>query len=351
MPAPATLHGPSSASASITRDHQEDRRPMSVPAPAPEGALLYDRRTGRLDGASAVERLAVLAMRAGARLTEPWEHRGFSLGCRILSVALSAREAIVRIDDDTRYAFPLGDGYWSVLFDPRYVYEPELERFLMNVVDVDYTFVDGGANYGLWSVLVSSRRFGSHPAIAIEASSRNAAKLRRNAEINGGRFAVRHQAIGATAGGIARLSGRKHEAFTIAGGSDATVTEEVPVMSLDSLFDDGTLRPDGRFVVKLDVEGVEVDALKGGRRMLDADSVLLCEEHGADRTHAVTRYALSLPGCREFVLDPTTGRFEEVPEPGFLDHVKTNPAYGYNVFVTKSPFWIERLRSAPPVVR
>lgn len=313
--------------------------------------LTFDRRTGRLEGASLTERFAAFAMKAGARLTEPFWHRGFSVGCRILSIALDGREAVVDLNDDARFAFPFGDGYWSVLFDARYVYEAELERFLMNVVDVDYTFVDCGANYGLWSVLVTSRPFGAHRAIAIEASSRNAAKCRRNAEINGGRFAVRHQAIGAAAGGVARLSGRKHEAFTIAAGDDAVFCEEVAVVSLDSLIDDGTLKPNGRFVVKLDVEGVEIDALKGGQRLLDADSIILCEEHGADRSHGVTRHVLAQPGCREFVLDPRTGRFEEVREAAFLDHIKTNHAVGYNVFVTKSPFWTERLRSAPPVLR
>ena len=94
--------------------------------------------------------------------------------------------------------FPFGDGYWSLLLDRGFVYEGEIERFLRSVADVDYGFIDGGANFGFWSVLVSSRPFGSHPVIAIEASSANAAKLARNAELNGGRFKVLHRAIGST---------------------------------------------------------------------------------------------------------------------------------------------------------
>ncbi|MDC7785839.1 FkbM family methyltransferase [Rhodoplanes sp. TEM] len=319
---------------------------MTGSDPRQDPPLTFDRRTGRLDGATLRERVAALAITAGARLTEPFAHRGFSLGCRILGTALAPRETIVQLDDDARFAFPFGDPYWSVLLDRRYVYEIELARFLETVVDVDYTFVDCGANYGLWSVLTTSRRFGAHRAIAIEASSRNAEKLRRNAALNGDRFTVRHQAIGATAGGVARLSGRKHEAFTIAPSEAGDFCEEVPVISLDSLIDDGTLEPAGRFIVKLDVEGVEIEALTGGTRLLAADTVILAEEHGADRSHGVTRWALAQPGCREFVLDPKTGRFEEVREPAFLDHIKTNHAVGYNVFVTRSAFWTERLRAA-----
>ena len=95
-------------------------------------------------------------------------------------------------------------------------YEDELELLFRDSVDVDYTLLDCGANYGYWSVLVSSKPFGSHKAIAIEPSGQNFPKLANNAEINGNRFEVMKCAIGA-ARGTARLSGTKHEAFSIAG--------------------------------------------------------------------------------------------------------------------------------------
>jgi FkbM family methyltransferase len=47
--------------------------------------------------------------------------------------------------------------------------------------------------------------------IAVEPSSSNLNKLKRNAEINGGRFAILHCAVGAK-DGSAVLSGHKHEA-------------------------------------------------------------------------------------------------------------------------------------------
>ena len=66
--------------------------------------------------------------------------------------------------------------------------------------DVDYTLLDCGANYGYWSVLVSSAPLGSHKAIAIEPSSQNFPKLKNNAEINGNRFELMKCAIGAAQG-------------------------------------------------------------------------------------------------------------------------------------------------------
>src|SRR6185437_12708323 len=106
--------------------------------------------------------------------------------------------------------------------------------------------------------------------IAIEPSSQNFAKLKNNAEVNGNRFEVMNCAIGA-ARGTAQLSGSKHEAFSIAGATHDG--EQVPVVALDNLIDDGRILPDGKYLIKLDVEGVEIEAIKGGKRLLQGDSV------------------------------------------------------------------------------
>src|SRR5581483_6564426 len=102
--------------------------------------------------------------------------------------------------------------------------------------DVDYTLIDCGANYGYWSVLVSSRPFGAHRAIAIEPSSQNFPKLANNAKVNDDRFETMKCAIGAVRG-TAHLRGTKHEAFSIAGGAGSG-GEEVPVIALDERIDD-----------------------------------------------------------------------------------------------------------------
>ena len=78
-------------------------------------------------------------------------------------------------------------------------YENELELLFQDSADVDYTLLDCGANYGYWSVLVSSKPFGSHKAIAIEPSGQNFPKLANNAKINGNRFEAMKCAIGADA--------------------------------------------------------------------------------------------------------------------------------------------------------
>ena len=88
----------------------------------------------------------------------------------------------------------------------------------------------------------------------------------------------------------------------IAGSQDDG--EEVPVIALDNLVDDGKVSASGKYLIKLDVEGVEIEAMKGGARLLQGDSVILCEEHGGDRAHTVSRYILEQTPLSLMVYDP-----------------------------------------------
>jgi FkbM family methyltransferase len=309
--------------------------------------MSYDRATGRLEGATAIERCAALAFAAGARASAPMHHRGFSIGCRMITSLIDQREIVVTLGDDARFAFPFGDGYWSLLLDRGFVYEGEIERFLRSVADVDYSFIDGGANFGFWSVLASSRPFGAHPVIAIEAASVNAAKLRRNAELNGGRFKILHRALGATTGNKVWLGGAKHEAFRVE-EANGGVGESVEMVSLDSLLDQGLVSAGQRLIIKLDVEGMEIEAARGGERLLANETLIIVEDHGADRTHSVSRYLLDKAGCQLFVFDEASDRYEALTDLAILDRIKTSTVFGYNVFATHSPFWAERIRSIPP---
>ena len=241
------------------------------------------------------------------------------------------------------FEFPYGDGYWSKLLNRTYHYEDELELLFRHSADVGYTLIDCGANYGYWSVLVSSAPFGSHRAIAIEPSSQNFAKLANNARVNGERFELMKCAIGAGRG-TAHLTGTKHEAFSIAGGANGR-GEEVPVIALDDLIDEGRVSEKGKFLIKLDVEGVEIEAIKGGARLLQADSVILCEEHGNDPRHTVSRFILEKTPLKLLVYDPRSGRMETVTELSILDRIKVSSHVGYNVFGTASLFWEDRINA------
>jgi FkbM family methyltransferase len=304
--------------------------------------IQFDRTTGVLQGANAWERLAALALSSGSKVASTFSHRGYNSCANLLRKTLPQRDIAIRLNSDATFEFPYGDGYWSKLLNRSFSYEDELELLFRDSVGVDYTLIDCGANFGYWSVLISSIPYGSHKAIAIEPSSQNFVKLANNSEINGNRFEVLKCAIGA-ARGTARLSGTKHEAFSIAGNTSSG--EDVPVIALDNLLDDGKISPDGKYLIKLDVEGVEIEAIKGGKRLLQGDSVLLCEEHGNDPNHTVSRYILEQTPLKLIVYDPRTNRLETVSELSILDRIKVSSHVGYNVFGTASAFWQGRINA------
>ncbi|MFO1108568.1 MAG: FkbM family methyltransferase [Bradyrhizobium sp.] len=305
-----------------------------------QAPIQFDRVSGVLEGANAWERLAAVALTLGSKISSNFSHRGYNRCANLLRKALPERNIEIKLNEDATFAFPYGDGYWSKLLNRTFFYEDELDLLFKASADIDYTLLDCGANYGYWSVLVSSKPYGSHKAIAIEPSGANFPKLANNARINNNRFETMKCAIGA-ARGIAHLSGTKHEAFSIAGDQDDG--EEVPVIALDNLLDDGKVSPGGKFLIKLDVEGVEIEAIKGGARILREDSVLLAEEHGNDPEHTVSRFILEQTPMKLIVYDPQSNRMEAVTELSILDRIKVSSNVGYNVFGTASAFWQDRI--------
>jgi FkbM family methyltransferase len=307
-----------------------------------QAPIQFDRASGAIEGANLWERTAALAFSTGSKISAHFSHRGY-IGCaNLLRKALPERNIAIKLNPDATFEFPYGDGYWIKLLNRSYHYEDELEVLFRDSADVDYTLLDCGANYGYWSVLVSSKPMGSHRAIAIEPSSQNFAKLKNNAEINRNRFETMKCAIG-SGRGTAKLSGTKHEAFSIAGGAGGG--EDVPVIALDNLIDDGKIAATGKYLIKLDVEGVEIEAIKGGARLLATDSVILCEEHGNDPQHTVSRYILEKTPLKLIVYDPRSERLEIVNELSILDRIKVSSHVGYNVFGTASAFWLDRVNT------
>src|SRR6201993_559663 len=201
-----------------------------------QAPIQFDRASGALEGANLWERTAALALVTGSKISSHFSHMGYIACANLLRKTLPERNIAIKLNSDAVFEFPYGDGYWSKLLNRSYSYEDELEVLFRDSVDVDYTFIDCGANYGYWSVLVSSKPFGSHKAIAIEPSGQNFPKLANNAKVNGDRFELMKCAIGSTRG-KAYLSGTKHEAFSIAGATNSG--EEVPVIALGDLIDDG----------------------------------------------------------------------------------------------------------------
>lgn len=147
-------------------------------------------------------------------------------------------------------------------------YEQRLQRFLRDTIRPGDTFYDLGAHVGFFSVCAAS--LGAR-VVAVEADAANAARLRRNAELNAAPIEVVEAAVWSEDGEVELVPGGSAKEFhAVPGRGVASVT-------VDSLA--AVHGPPA--VLKVDVEGAEVEVLTGARRVLaEAKPVVVCEVHG-----------------------------------------------------------------------
>jgi hypothetical protein len=92
-------------------------------------------------------------------------------------------------------------------------------------------------------------------------------------------------AVGRAAGSV-KLALREESTWArLADASTTGPTLEVPMVAIDDLVESGSIRPPS--LVKIDVEGAELEVIEGMRRtLLKHRPVVLCEMHGKNAAYA-----------------------------------------------------------------
>ena len=246
--------------------------------------------------------------------------------------------AVAVFADGTRFAFPAYDRYWACYLMADLAYEPDVFAFLARIRDLDYAFLDCGANFGYWSALVSGPGLGGHPALAIEASPDTFALLERTARLNGNRFAcLRLALVPEPVPSVRFVQGDKHQGRHILGSKpwakDAPGTIEVPARTLDALVAERFA--DARhLVIKLDVEGIETEILEH-TALLDRDDLLfIYEDHGEEADFAATRRLLD----RNWeIFQWREGRPRRIIDPAELTEFGRAIEIGHNLIAAPPP--------------
>lgn len=137
------------------------------------------------------------------------------------------------------------------------VYEPAVWAALLDTVRPGDTFVDVGANVGLYAV-AGARRVRPGRVIAFEPDATNAELLRRTVTLNqvGDVVEVRQIALGRERGELPFRSAQQQSRF------DADGSETVPMSTLDDEIG-GCVD-----VLKIDVEGFEGEVIDGAANIL-----------------------------------------------------------------------------------
>ena len=174
---------------------------------------------------------------------------------------------------------PLKGARWAATSGMRFVrgnFEPYKTDALLEALRCGDVVLDVGAHVGYYTV-IAARAVGQEGRVAaFEPRPMTARFLRRNVELNSlSNVRVYEAAVGEQAG-TAWFEGRTG---TGTGHLAARGDIEVPVLVLDELVESGELPPPS--LIKIDVEGGELDVLNGAMRTLNAHRpVLLLATHG-----------------------------------------------------------------------
>ena len=164
-------------------------------------------------------------------------------------------------------------------------HETEVQQFLAQVLRPGMVYYDVGANVGFFATIAARLVGPSGKVLCFEPLPENARQIQYNAQLNGfDNVIVRCEALGGSnrtevfhtstepTWGMLETVGKLPE--------KASGEIQVNVKTLDSLYAEGLTRPD---VIKMDIEGAEAEALRGGRETLSAQRPLLVIElHGTN---------------------------------------------------------------------
>ena len=231
----------------------------------------------------------------------------------------------------------LNDGYWISLISSRYEYEPEIGFLLHHLLRRgDAAFVDCGANIGYWSVIASGLT-GPGRVVAVEAAPPIFDLLAQTAALNSDRFACVFAAVWHRDGeslSVVRHE-RRHARSSVVGlrdkiGQPGYCQDSIPSITLDTLCERQGVS--GAFlVIKLDVEGAELHALTGARRLIESRPVVVIyEDHGADKESRVSRHILEVLGFNVYYCT-SDFRVQRIETPEDLQRIKRERRVGYNL--------------------
>jgi FkbM family methyltransferase len=216
--------------------------------------------------------------------------------------------------------------------------------FMLHALRKDDLFADVGANVGAYTVLAA--RVAGARVIAFEPAPAAHAALLDNIRLNGigERVDVRAACVGSETG-TARVTTAEDTTNHVvprdtAHASDPVATLEVPLTSLDAAL---AGRPP--LLIKLDIEGYELEALRGARFTLQNPELraIIMEINSTG-----LRYGRSDTELEQLVLTSGFRRCEYLPFERRLVEVVTPQAKvdGNALFVRDIEFVSERVRSA-----
>ena len=223
-------------------------------------------------------------------ILESWATNPGSFPYRLASAGLRQRDVAVRNGVAKGLKFNTGESCPELALG---TYEVPIQNIFTQHLKSGDVFYDIGANVGFFSIIAAKLVGDTGKVYAFEPGKENAQSIRHNAQLNSfSQIEVIEKAVSNTSGEgqllLAEYSGG-HALATADAPPDLAGEVTVDLVSIDDLIAQNKIEPPN--FVKVDVEGAELDVLKGMRETIKTHKpTIIYEVDDGDRTGYERKY-------------------------------------------------------------